>query len=60
MVLDKQASAGEFATNATALSLNGKSDLSSKISLNRAQKVIVQATLFESFEDALKLIYIYG
>ena len=60
MVLDKQAYAGEFAANLTALSLNGKSDRSTKIFLKGVQKVIVQAALFESFEDTLKLIYIYG
>ena len=60
MVLDKQASAGEFAANLTALSLNGKSSRSTKISLEGVKKIIVQAALFESFENVLKLIYIYG
>ena len=60
MVLDKQAYAGEFAANLTALSINGKSDRSTKIPLKGVQKVIVQAALFESFEDTLKLIYIDG
>ena len=60
MVLDKQAYAAEFAASLTALSLNGKSDRSKKISLKIVQRVIVQAALFESFGDTLKLIYIYG
>ena len=41
MVLEKQAYAGEFTANLTALSLNGKSDRSTKIFLKGVQKVIV-------------------
>ena len=46
MVLDKQAYAGEFAANLSVLSINGKSDRSTKISLKGVQKEIVQAALF--------------
>ena len=41
MVLEKQAYAGEFTANLTSLSLNGKSDRSTKIFLKGVQKVIV-------------------
>ena len=50
----------KFEENLTALSINGKSDRSTKIPLKGVQIVIVQAALFESFEDTLKLIYIDG